>query len=254
MIDRKAEGRNGGRFSRLKAEIGFAVILSILPSFRPSAGLFAQVGYDPGRSPFRDLPHGGAILLGLGYLGGSRGRVGVGMSDGPAWSLRYERSLGGATAFSFSLTYAQTTRFVVDPTKDSLSRQSGPFDTDVVLSDIGLQLLLTGGKTWHGLAPYLGTSLGLAYGGGSPPDSSGYDFGSKVTLAPEVGVRWYPARRLSVRAEFRAVYWRLRYPLSYKVPFPVGCTTDCQRVLPLTASQTEWTAHPWISASLGWTF
>lgn len=235
---------------RAAGACGAAIFLSVGPTVR----LSAQVGYPPGRSPFRDFRHGGAAVLGFGYLGGSRGSVGVGLSNGPVWNLRYELSLGGATAASFSLAYARTSQYVVDPTKDSLSRRTGPFDTHAVLADLGLQLVLTGGKTWHGVAPYLGGSLGMVASGGSPPDSSGYKFGTKVTLAPLAGVRWYFTPRFGVRTEFRAVYWRLRYPLSYKVPFPAGCTTDCQRVLPLTASQTEWTVHPWITASLGWTF
>src|SRR5439155_1573941 len=69
-------------------------------------------------------------------------------------------------------------------------------------------------------------------------------------LAPQAGVRWYPARRVSVRADFRLVLWKLRYPLGYKQPSPV----DGGRVLPLDASLDEWTSHPWITIGLGWTF
>ncbi len=96
----------------------------------------------------------------------------------------------------------------------------------------------------------MGGAIGVAMGGGSPPDPSGYDFGTKLTVAPEAGLRWYPARRLSVRTDFRLVLWRLKYPLSYKQP----STIDGSRVLSLVAPLTEWTAHPWITIGLGWTF
>src|SRR5207249_2788182 len=106
---------------------------------------FLIVGDD---APAR-LRHGGVTLLAFGYLGGSRGSVGVGMSNGPTGGLRYETALGGAIGVSFGLAYAQTTRFVVNPYKDTLSRKSGPYDNAVVLADAGLQLVLTGKKTWR---------------------------------------------------------------------------------------------------------
>src|SRR2546422_6495276 len=64
-------------------------------------------------------------------------------------------------------------RFVVDPFKDTTSRKTGPFTDDVVLLDAGLQLILTGRKTWRGFAPYVGGILGVAIGGTSPRDTNG---------------------------------------------------------------------------------
>src|SRR5439155_98207 len=89
----------------------------------------------------------------------------------------------------------------------------------------------------------------FGYLGGSPGGPGGYDFGTKLTVGPGAGLRWYPARRLSVRTDFRLVLWRLKYPLGYKQPSPDG-----SRVLSLDAPLTEWTAHPWITIGLGWTF
>ncbi len=236
----QAVRRSGGRHVRRAAIVSAGVLLSAGPADR----LTAQVGHDPGQSPYKDVRPGGTLLVSGGYFGGSRGGPGVGISNGPTAGLRYEVPFGGALGVSLGVAYAQTTRFVVDYTKDSLTRKTGPFDTDVVLVDAGLQLALSGRKTWHGLAPYVGGALGLAIGGGSPPDPSNYDFGSKFTVAPGAGIRWYPARRVSVRTDFRVVLWRLTYPSEYKVG----------GVLPPDARLTEWTAHPWISVGLGWTF
>ena len=242
-----SDGRMVGPRSRCWMVMGGVVLLSVNPTIRPSA---AQVGHEPSHSPYHDIRRGGVGVITFGYLGGSRGGPGVGISDGPTGGLRYEVAFGNALGASLGIAYAQTTRFVVDPTKDSLSRRSGSFDTDVVLADVALQLALTGRKTWHGFAPYVGGAFGVALGGGSPPDPSGYDFGTKLTVAPGAGLRWYPARRVSVRTDFRLVLWRLNYPLGYKQP----STIDGSRVLPLDAPLTEWTAHPWITIGLGWTF
>ena len=242
----QSDRRIGGWVFIRRAVTTAGILLSAYPPIR----LASQVGYEPGHSPYRDIPRGGVALITVGYLGGGRGSVGVGISDGPTGGLRYETKLGGAIGVSFGVAYAQTTRFVVDPTKDAASRKSGPYDNDVILADAGLQLVLTGKKTWHGLAPYFGGAVGVALGGGSPLDSSGYDFGNKFTVMPDAGVRWYPARRLSVRADFRAVLWKLKYPVEYKQQLSPDGTT----VLPLTAALDEYTWHPWATIGVGWTF
>src|SRR6267143_667184 len=95
-------------------------------------GLSAQVGHEPGQSPYRDVRRGAVGVITFGYLGGSRGSVGVGLSDGKTGGIRYE-ALFGAIGASLGLAYGQTNRFVVNP-QDSLSsptRKTGPFPNDV---------------------------------------------------------------------------------------------------------------------------
>ena len=226
-----------------------AAILGWLGCAAVSGALSAQVGYDPAHSPYRDTPGGGVAVVSLGYLGGSRGSVGVGLSNGATGGLRYEVPFGAVGA-SLGLAYGLTTRFVVDPTQPAAARKTGPYDNPVVLADAGLQLVLTGRKTWHGFAPFVGAAIGLAASSRSPRDTSGYDFGTKITLAPNVGLRWYPARSISVRSDFRLLLWKLSYPLLYKVPNQIDGTS----VLASGASLSEWTAHPWVTIGVGWTF
>src|SRR6266481_6415187 len=77
-------------------------------------GVCAQVGHDPGHSPYRDVRRGAAWVLTFGNLGGSRGSVGVGLSSGKTGGIRYEPSFGAIGA-SLGLAYGRTDRFVVDP-------------------------------------------------------------------------------------------------------------------------------------------
>src|SRR5438270_256295 len=128
----------------------------------------------------------------------------------------------------------------------------GPVKSDLGLFEIGMQLRLTGGKTWHGVAPYVGTGLGLMFDVNSPGDTtgSGYQFGTKLTIAFASGVRWYPARRVMINGDLRAHFWRLKYPLS----FHEQRASDGSRVIPLTQPLTDWTLHPWISLGIGWIF
>ena len=226
--------------------VGALVWLSVVASYNVVA---AQVGHEPAHSPYHDVRRGGVLVFTFGNLGGSRGSVGVGPSDGKTGGIRYEVPFGAVGA-SLGLAYARMDRFVVDPFTDTTSRKTGPFTDDVVLLDAGLQLILTGRKTWRGFAPYVGGILGVAIGGTSPRDTSGYKFGTKFTVAPNVGLRWYPARRLSVRGDVRLVLWKLNYPTQFKQPDPIDNTP----VLPGTASLTEWTSHPWATIGVGWTF
>src|SRR3989442_12867956 len=164
----------------LRPAIAAIVWLSVMASYNVTA---AQVGHDPGHSPYRDVRRGAAWVLTFGYLGGSRGSVGVGLSSGKTGGIRYEASFGAIGA-SLGLAYGRTDRYVVDPTQDSLSpqRKTGPFPNDVVLADAGLQLALTGRKTWRGFAPYVGGSPGFAISGSPPPRAHRVSVGTAVLV------------------------------------------------------------------------
>src|SRR2546428_8888357 len=168
--------------------VGALVWLSVVASYNVVA---AQVGHEPAHSPYHDVRRGGVLVFTFGNLGGSRGSVGVGPSDGKTGGIRYEVPFGAVGA-SLGLAYARMDRFVLDPFTDTTPRKTGPFTDDVVLLDAGLQLVLTGRKTWRGFAPYVGGVLGVAIGGTSPRDTSGDKFGTKVTLAPHLRLRLYP--------------------------------------------------------------
>lgn len=229
-------GRTGGRWLRRSMALCVAVPLS------------AQVGYDPAHSPYHDMPRGAVTVASFGYLAGGRGSLGVGPANGLTAGLRYEVQFGAVGA-SLGMAYAQGTRFVVLPADSAARRTTGPFDDHVVLADAGLQLILTGRKTWHGFSPFIGAGLGVALGSKLPRDTSGYTFGTKFTLMPNAGIRWYPARRISIRTDLRVVFWKLRYPLSYRVPGADGTS-----VLSITSPLEDWTAHPWATIGVGWIF
>ena len=230
-----------------------AVVALLLLSGIARAGA-AQVGYPPDRSPYRDVRAGGTTVLGFGYLSGSRGVAGVGPSNGNVVSFLYERSFGRMFGLHFELANARTTRYVVDPTKDATTRSTGPVNTALTMIDVGAQILLTGGKTWHGIAPFIGASVGAALSGAVAGDTSQYKFGTKLMFGPEVGVRWYLTRRLSARADANLIFWKLSYPLQYHVP-PTVCTgAGCAAVIALSDPLTQWTHHTWFNFRIGWTF
>src|SRR5690242_17890078 len=94
-------------------KVGRWMALGVLVSNIPTFPLSAQVGHDPGNSPYHDVPKGAAWVATAGYLGGGRGSVGVGLSNGVTGGIRYEVPLGAIGA-SLGIAYGRTTSFVVD--------------------------------------------------------------------------------------------------------------------------------------------
>ena len=215
----------------------------------PPDRLTAQVGHSPDDSPYRDIKHGRTVILGAGYVSGSRGAVGVGPSNGGIAGARFEVPFGKPLGFFIGAGYGRLSRFIADPTKDSANHISGPVDVDVVVFEGGIHLFLTGAKAWHAFAPILGASGGIIIARDPPADSSGYRFRAKGMFGPELGLRVYMGRRVALRADARLMFWQLTYPLAYKQPSPDG-----SRVQEIGAADKEWTRHPWISVGLGWTF
>ena len=241
-------GRTGGRADVRTAGrmIGRVVILAALAATaRPPDRLTAQAGHDPAHSPYRDIRRGITLRFTAGYFGGSRGpdSTPVGATKGPTAGVRLELQASSMLTVAAGVSYANTTAFY-KTALDSVPKTIGPNNNDIVLTDFGVLLSLSGGKTWHGFQPFAGATLGLAFGSAIAADKSGYQFGTKFTYAPELGVRWYPARRLSAELGGRLLVYHLSFPTTYRyhiLPSPLS---------PLSAT----TIHPWATFGLAWTF
>jgi hypothetical protein len=232
------DGRTGGTRAIARTAVCILALLSANPPMR----LSAQVGHDPGASPYHDIRRGAMVRAFGGYFSGSRGRFDVGASHGQTAGLRLEYQASNVLVFTTGIAYANTDAFFVTAF-DTTPRTVGPLRSSLVLADAGLQLSLTGGKTFHGFQPYIGGTMGLVFGSTIAADTSRYQFGTKFAYAPEAGIRWYPARRVSFELGGRVVYYKLRYPPSYQL-----------HLLPFNAPLTEMTAHPWATAGVAWTF
>lgn len=235
-------GLTDGRIDGWRNAWRWVACLTALLSVYPPIRLSAQVGHDPGASPYHDLRRGAMLRLVGGYFTGERGKVPVGASHGWTGGLRLEYQASNVIIFTTGIAYAQTNAFYVTA-REAVPDTVGPVNNDLVLADAGLQISLTGGKTFHGFQPYIGGTVGLAFGSAIAADTSGYDFGTKITGGPEAGIRWYPGRRLSFELGGRIVYYRLQYPAVFRLS-----------VLPPAASLTEWTAHPWATFGVAWNF
>jgi hypothetical protein len=228
------------------------LVLSLLGSLLALSPIVAsaQVGHAPESSPYRELLAKQAASAVFGFLWGSRGIVNVGPSEGPIAGIRYDHIIGAPADVQVGLAFGHFQRYQIDPAKPVNTRTSGPINQDLVIMDTGISLVMMGRKTWHGFSPFVGGTVGVAFETGLG-GSDVYQFGTKATLAPHLGFKWYPAQALTFKVEGRTYFWRLSYPPAYQtVPGGLGVPT----VLPTGASANEWTAHPAVMVSIGYTF
>jgi hypothetical protein len=117
------------------------------------------------------------------------------------------------------------------------------------MMEAGISLVLMGRKTWHGFSPYLGGTLGVVFETGLATEPSGYQFATKVMPTPHLGFKWFPVQAFAVKVEGRDYIWKLNYPVSYAISQGPGL----EPVLAVPVSN-EWTHHPTLLLSVGYTF
>lgn len=238
--------------SRSSAWRGLAAGVVLLAGLhRPLA---AQVGHEPGTSPFRDILTRQHLSILAGRFGGNTAVAGVGWRAGTVVSGRLDTRLSTALDFSVSLGFAGSSRLVVDTYADTATRVSGPIGGTLALADLGLVLNLTGGKTWHGVAPYVGVGAGWMTPMKTVRDPGGYNAGSNFTFVPTVGVRYFVRRGLAVRVEVRDHIWRYEWPLYYYRPVDHNGLEIQPPILATSVSTKQWIHNVTLHAGLVYGF
>jgi len=227
-----------------------AVHLVVLVALATPATLGAQVGHDPRHSPYRDVLKGHTISAVVGAFGGSGGSIEVGPHHGASYGARFDVRVSNPVQFAFTAARAELERVIQDPDAAPGERLRGTVPQNVYLFDVAAQFNLTGSKSWHRLMPYVGAGLGVAVGQKTRADTTRFNFGGKITLTPMVGARLFVSQTIRLRAEARAVFWRLSYPSSFGGS---AVTSEDIALLP-DGRDNEWVITPWVSLGLGVSF
>ncbi|HEY8062023.1 MAG TPA: hypothetical protein VID74_04455 [Gemmatimonadales bacterium] len=227
--------------------------LLIIVGLVPVGTLAAQVGYPPSHSPYHELERGAFIEAFGGRVFGTGGTLKLGPRNGTSEGARLIVRGKNTLQFSFGGWTAGTQREVINAQDSVATRDKGLAPQRLIAGEIGIQLNLTGGKSWRGLAPYAGVSLGLVHGQGGPAvDTSGYSFGNKLFFAPTIGTRLYAGQRLYVKVDLRALFWKLSYPASYSLePTKQPGTLTKSNAVNTTGAASQYTATPEIRFGLG---
>jgi hypothetical protein len=238
------------RRSAVPPWVTFAAALVTLLALLPESAS-AQVGHPPNRSPYHDIPKGHTVTGFAGLFGGTGGRFAIAPHDGPVFGLRYDIRTASALQMGLVLGRGNLERMIVDPFVEVENRVSGPVDQTVSFVELDLQLNLTGGKTWHRLAPFVGAGGGLTLPSGTAADTSGFELGKKIYLVPHAGFRFFLTDRLHLRTEARVIFWKLNYPTSFTQESTVD--PDSPPVID-DGRVSEWTTSSWLQAGLGFSF
>lgn len=217
------------------------------------APLLAQAGFPPSASPYHELRYGGYFEVTGGRLFGEGGLLRLGPRNGNSVGLRYTLRAKNTLQFSFGGWTAATQREVIDADDSVATRDKGLYPQRLIAGEIGIQLNLTGGKTWRGFAPNVGVTFGFVHGAGGPTtDTSGYSFGTKVYFAPGIGTRYFVSQRVYLRFDVRGLFWNLNYPASYaQEPSKQPGTASAPNAVNPTGISSEYTLTPAIRFGLG---
>lgn len=236
--------------TRLACALGLLALLSL------PATLAAQVGHAPSSSPYHDIRKGHAFTALVGHFGGDGGEFGIAPHSGTVYGFHYDLRAGSTIQFGLGFARADLQRLIVDPFVALADRVSGPVKQTVSFVEVNLQFNLTGGKSWHGVAPFVGTGVGLTFPSGTPADTSRFEFGRKIYLAPTAGVRVFLTDRLHIRGEARATFWKLKYPTTFQAE-PVlqpGTPPDNSNAVITDGRLSEWSTSSWLQVGLGYSF
>ncbi len=221
-----------------------------------AAPLAAQVGYPPTRSPYREIDRGLWVEGFSGRILGNGGPLLVGPRDGTIAGARLDLLGNRALQVAFGGWYASTVRNVVNANDSVATRVKGPFAEKMFAFQFTAQLNLTGGKNWHGVAPFAALNIGVVHGQGPPPsDTSGYSFGTKLYFSPAVGTRYFIAPRVFLSAQAQLYFWKLSYPAAYSAePSKQPGTGGHSNAVNTTGAASQYVATPALRFGFGIAF
>ena len=222
------------RARRSVARFGVVAIRLVAASLVMPAVLAAQVGHLPANSPFEDVKLGQNLSIMGGWMAMTRDPADVAPLSSLAAALRYDIGIGGPASL-----YA---RYVVAPSERKLLQPTNPLAKRVISTpgvtthqlDAGLDLALTGKKTWHRLIPSLNGGVGVVTDFAAA-DTGAYRFGTKFSFSYGLSLRYLPRKGPMIRVDLTNFMWQYEYPDRYFVK-----ASDTTSVLTDTRNRSSW--------------
>jgi hypothetical protein len=215
----------------------------------------AQVGYDPAKSPYQDVPWRQGVTAFVGWYNAAIDPAGVAPRSAPMYGVRYDLQLAGPAQLTVRTAATTSKRNVLDPRQPKATRLLGETAAPLLLTDVGITLNLTGQRSWHGLVPTIQFGGGVASDLHPRADIGNYKFGgtSGTTFALSLGsgIRYVPGGRFNrweVRGDVTDYLFAIKYPSSY---ISTGLTPS---VLKANASASSWRHNAGLTLGLTYRF
>ena len=176
----------------------------------------AQVGYIPEESPYRDYQTGQNLTLSAGRLSVKRDPAGVAPKSSLLVAARYDVGIGGPASFYVRYSAAPSERSVLLPTNPRATREINVLKSTTHIADLGIDLALTGKKSWHHLVPSLLGGVGIA-SNYAAVDTGNYRFGTRFAFTYGAGLRYIAHSGFALRVDVTNYTWKYQYPDRYFV-------------------------------------
>ena len=194
----------------------------------PISGGGAQVGYEPARSPYRDLERSHELTYFTGYYRARLDPARVAPRSGPMMGVRYQWRAGGPANLMAEVSRVESERRVLDPDLPSGCTSGPPEDCRLLgmyrwplyFMDLGLAFNVTGARAFHGLVPEARAGFGFVTDFHSRSDVGDFQFGAKMVMSLGGAVRWIPTSRYQVRVDFVDRIYTVKYPDTYRTVAP----------------------------------
>ncbi len=210
------------------------------------------------RSPYRWIERGLRVGLFGGYHNGSRGNLEYGQGPTSVAGARFRVRISSPLSLELGAGYAGAERWVIDP-----RLTTGPAPVDTVSAswlrlEAGVQLALTGRRTWNRLQPYAvfggGFVIGLDEQIGEPFEDEAlrgfvYEIGTAPALFAGVGVELFASDRITLGLEVRDYLVRLRAPDGW---FAQDILTTIEEAGAEAPKRNQWAHSPEFAVVLWW--
>jgi hypothetical protein len=210
------------------------------------APLAAQVGNEPEKSPYQDFVYHQDFSVFGGYFTGNKGTANVGPQSSPIFGVRYGLHIGGPAELSIRVARASSMRNVLDPSKNGAARELGTESDPLWIADVGINVALTGQKSYHHFVPQFGVGVGLSKSNTSA-DVGGYKFGTGFAIHFGGGLKFVTHGPWGARLDLTDYFWQLSYPNAYLTP-PTGITP----ILAEGQAQNEWKQNATITFGISY--
>lgn len=221
---------------RSVAALSFAALV-----LSPAAAV-AQVGHLPSESPYEDFKIGQTVTVMGGWLAVKRDLAGVAPKASWIAGLRYDIGVGGPASLFVRYMASPSERNELLPTNPRATRVIRTPSVTTHLFDAGLDISLTGRKTWRRLMPSVNGGVGLA-SSFAKADTGAYRFGSKFAFNYGMSLRYIARSGVQLRVDATNYLWQYQYPDRYFVR-----AADTTAILTDTRNREAWRGNWALSA------
>jgi len=216
--------------TRLSRSAAFAALAWLALAARPAAAQTIQ-------SPIRYVDQSQGLEAFTGFVfTDSRLQltdttsVDIGPRSAPIFGVRYTLRVSGPLSLRASAGYMPSKREVffaenasADSTQIRVIDTGRRVNTGILLLETGFLFHLTGPRTVHNVAPFVGVNAGYARAitGNDPQESDipaqeRYDFGPSFALGVSGGTDLFLTRRVALRLELDGRLWRESAPAGFR--------------------------------------